>query len=404
MKTQIIYVGLFRFPTGDAAAVNVYSIGKALRDSGYDVIFAPGNSANRPQDRIDDASYTYGGFQYYPQSEFRTVPLAPLRRLIRYLAVGTNTLRWLRSRDNSKVRAIIFYGESGPYYTRLQAFCKKMQIALIPHSVEWFDPGHCVGGRYGPIRWDVSLMMRYFSPRSDRIICISSFLEGYFRNYGCRVLRLPPLIDLDLARAVPSEERDPSGPLRILFLGSPHRERWDIILAGLIEAKKNGTNVCLEMLGTDHEKWLNLIGRNRNLAESLGGAIRFHGYVMAPEAVAAKVAQCDAGIIVREDARWSRACFPTKVPEFLAQGVPIICNLTSDLGDYLKDGVNAFIMERASIGEVAKCLARFASLTGGERARVRAASRQSAVAFHYKTHISEIASFFSETSQMRPES
>ena len=46
--------------------------------------------------------------------------------------------------------------------------------------------------------------------------------------------------------------------------------------------------------------------------------------------------------------RYAKAGFPTKVVESLSRSTPVICNLTSDLKDYLTDGQDALIVDACS--------------------------------------------------------
>jgi glycosyltransferase involved in cell wall biosynthesis len=59
-----------------------------------------------------------------------------------------------------------------------------------------------------------------------------------------------------------------------------------------------------------------------------------------------------------EKKRFSKAGFPTKISESLAHGVPVVCNISSDLSKYLKDGVNSFIVPQSSIKSFAGTIHR----------------------------------------------
>lgn len=55
--------------------------------------------------------------------------------------------------------------------------------------------------------------------------------------------------------------------------------------------------------------------------------------------------EADFSIFVRPDRRSSHAGFPTKLAESLAAGTPVITNNTGDIGLYLKDGENGFLLK-----------------------------------------------------------
>ena len=71
------------------------------------------------------------------------------------------------------------------------------------------------------------------------------------------------------------------------------------------------------------------------------------------EKVLDNLKEADFTILLRpEDARYAKAGFPTKVTESLASATPVICNLTSDLGMYIKDMENGIIVEGCSGNDV----------------------------------------------------
>ena len=67
------------------------------------------------------------------------------------------------------------------------------------------------------------------------------------------------------------------------------------------------------------------------------------------EKIPALYGEADFMVLLREDNRKSEAGFPTKFTESMMSGTPVICNLTSDLGEYLIDGYNGFVVENDSL-------------------------------------------------------
>jgi len=66
------------------------------------------------------------------------------------------------------------------------------------------------------------------------------------------------------------------------------------------------------------------------------------GYVGRPE-VLKLLANADFSVLIRPNAGYAASGFPSKVPESLAAGCPVLCNLTTDLAEYLVDGENALV-------------------------------------------------------------
>src|SRR5438128_2027385 len=100
---KILYTGSFLFPEGDAAAA------RALRDNGYEVIMAGGES-NGPQNGhasgSDSRTYSYDGFSCWPQGHLNRDG-NPVKRLVPFVSAGRGTLRQLTG--ESGVAAMIAY-------------------------------------------------------------------------------------------------------------------------------------------------------------------------------------------------------------------------------------------------------------------------------------------------------
>ena len=58
--------------------------------------------------------------------------------------------------------------------------------------------------------------------------------------------------------------------------------------------------------------------------------------------------QADFMVLLREQTRKSNAGFPTKFAEAMTSGIPVIANLTSDLGHYLIDGQTGIVVSESS--------------------------------------------------------
>jgi glycosyltransferase involved in cell wall biosynthesis len=104
--------------------------------------------------------------------------------------------------------------------------------------------------------------------------------------------------------------------------------------------------------------------------------------------------QADFSVLLREPRRFAQAGFPTKVPESMAVGTPLICNVTSDLGRHLRDGVNGIVAGDHEPASFADALRRALALSPAERLAMRAASRAEAErAFDFRVHADPLRRF-----------
>ena len=97
-----------------------------------------------------------------------------------------------------------------------------------------------------------------------------------------------------------------------------------------------------------------------------------------------------------ENERYAMAGFPTKVVESLSTATPVICNYTSDLKLYLKDGENSIILEDTSAESCANALKKAVSLTAEERKIMQNNARKTAEKeFDYRVYTDKVKEFIS---------
>jgi glycosyltransferase involved in cell wall biosynthesis len=71
-------------------------------------------------------------------------------------------------------------------------------------------------------------------------------------------------------------------------------------------------------------------------------------------------ADTDVFALLRSPDRSSQACFPTRLPEFLATRRPVIVTNVGDIGLYFQDEINAMLVKPGDIIEVASRIAKLA--------------------------------------------
>ena len=125
--------------------------------------------------------------------------------------------------------------------------------------------------------------------------------------------------------------------------------------------------------------------------------MRAHGRVSRNEVLTA-LAGADFSMLLRPpEERYAKAGFPTKVVEGMMSGCAMLCNVTSDLGEYLVDGENSVLVGGAGASDVTKSLDRIAAM-GRERIEaIKASARETAVrCFDYRRYVDQLGGFIDE--------
>lgn len=397
---SIIYVGTFTFPEGDAAAARVLGIGKALRDAGYTVSYIGIEVNGRPEDLLPDGRYVYQNFSYSPVTTVDLAAPRSWRRLWQTHITGNTIIQRLNNMPHRDTLAIIAYHASSCLLLRLMRWCRKRQIALIVDCTEWEDPKRILAGPLGPFRWDNELRMRWLHRKIGRLLVISQWLARYYQQRGCQVLHIPPLVDRGDAKwQVAARPSVPdTGALRLVFSGSPHRERLALILRGCLIVRQRGHQIVLEFTGCSKPLITRLLGSQKNLIDDLGASLIFHGKLPVP-LVMETISRADYGILFRYRERSTEACFPMKIAEFLTLGLPIICNNTTDIGRYIEDGKSGLIIKDDTVEAFVNVLEDALSLSKEQHEQMRIYAKEAAAAcFDYHAYIAPLRQFIDQHS------
>ena len=112
------------------------------------------------------------------------------------------------------------------------------------------------------------------------------------------------------------------------------------------------------------------IGISKETLDMLAPCLEIYGRVPR-EKVLDVLKMTDFTILMRsETQRYAKAGFPTKAVESLSHSTPMIANLTSDLGKYLSEGYNAFVVSDCSALSLAQALRKALSLSTDERVQM----------------------------------
>jgi len=388
---EILILGMFPFPVGTAGSNVMLCFGKALRAAGFSVGFVTEEDGRR-EDRQADGSYAFQDFPYFPLGK------RPLSTLNELTGRRSLFLEWLRQNLNSQVQCVFAYSGASAFLIKLRHLCRARRVRLVGIVAEFYDWRH-FSLRPGMALsiLDSELNRRVANRLIGTTISLSRHLDRYYRERGVESLLLPPLIDLKEPRWGGLVRRpDPTigNPLRLLFSGTVIRDRQEVMLKALRNLRDRGHPVRMEYCGVTREQVCALRGVGQELVEGLGDAVVFHGR-LGSDRLNELIRQVDFGVLMRDDARWSRACFPSKVPEFLASGTPMLCNLSSDLGDYLTDGDNSIIVPEVNVDAFAAAVVRALKLDPARRSEMRRRARQTAEEFHAPRHAGVLAEFLS---------
>lgn len=387
-SSWIAYVGPFPFPWGLAGSRRMCGVARSLAEAGYRVVVGGGDASPVDYKSLGegevDGSITYIGLGESPEKG-----ASVLQKSARiFLSWGARTVTWLDAQP-VKPTHVFVYGGSAQYMLRLLPWCKRNKVKLVADVVEWYDPRQMSGGRFGPFNLSAQLALRYLYSKCDGVVAISSLLERHYSNEGCPVVRVPPTLDVRGYKLLERDSSPASSRLTLVYAGTPgNKDLLANVIAGVDRVDPQGIRVRLLVMGPTLQQVKGLF-HGRDIPPS----VEVLGRVPQAE-VANYITMADFSVLLREPARFANAGFPTKFVESLANGTPVIANLTSDLGLYLRDGIEGMVCSDHSVDAFVVALKRALELTPEQRLLMRKAARQQAEkAFDFRGYADELSRF-----------
>lgn len=327
---KILYIGGFDLPDRNAAAHRVMANAKLLREMGFEVSFV-GTSRD-----IANAPKVVDGFTNNPIP----YPMGT-RAWFHYIVTFVDIYTILEHKPDY----VIIYNFPAVASLKILKACHQRGIKVVHDLTEW----ECTRGmsfREFIHKCDIGLRMHYCVKKMDGVIAISRYLYDYYKKYTNTIL-VPPLVDLSAAKWKRNREHVIDNKIRFVYAGnagSGTKDRLDVI----VEAIGRHPDMRLDVVGLTLEQFSVTYGHSNSNCKN----IFFHGRISHEQAIEI-VQTADFQLLIRDNTLKNKAGFPTKFVESMACGTPIIATLTSNLEDYLKDGVNGFIVnENHSLDDI----------------------------------------------------
>lgn len=365
---SIVYIGGFELPDKNAAAQRVLANALLLRQMGYEVSFI-GISKN-----IKNAPNIVDGFKCIP---------IPYARGIKQWMHQIFTFIEFDIILNCKPDYVILYNFPAVASFRILKKCHRHGIKVIHDVTEWeISQGWNLRNVIRKI--DTNIRMRYCTKKMDGVIAISRYLYNYYKPYT-NVIMVPPTIDLNANKWNRNRILTSGKRIKMVYAGDAGfgvKDRLDLI----VKAVTKYTNIQLDVIGITKDDYISGYG----LYPSGCNNIIFHGRLPHTEAVLA-VQSADFQFLIRDNNKKNNAGFPTKFVESMACCTPVVATLTSNIGDYLTNGENGFIVDCThTLDDV---LSHISQLPTSEIVKMKKACKNVLV-FDYREYQSEFESLF----------
>lgn len=374
-KYSCVLVGAYQFPAGDASSNRLLSLAKTFQAAGYEPLILNDARGSTLDNSRGECVATYEGIDY--------LCIAP-RRNDRISRLLHRLSRPVRSR---RIIGRATHGAAAPPWVSIASglYTLGMHVAirfftgttLLADVVERHDARQFSRGRLDPYFIRHRFTSFICGVLATKVIVISSTLE---KRYARRksTLVLPPAIDVTKF-GVHQTDSGPDRKLRILYMGRPYsKDIFGPMLRGLLEIGPEAADLMSVIVaGVGRRELIECEDVGIELYKSMAGILDVIGLV-SHSRILEILQDVDFTFLLRPNAGYARSGFPSKVPESLAAGCPVITNFTSDLGAYLTDGSDSLISTSVGIDDVSTVLRRALSLSPVELQRMSENARATA--------------------------
>lgn len=181
-----------------------------------------------------------------------------------------------------------------------------------------------------------------FNNKEFSVICISKFLQNIYEERGFKTIRIPFIFEKSF---YPLQEENEHFTTNFMYSGIPFKkDSLALSLEGFaLLPEERLPEIRIHLVGVT-EEWVKANIKPESFAKIENSLICYG--VQSHEFVVEKFKEIDFTFLMRDPALdFTKAGFPTKVSESLHNATPVISNITSDLGDYLENGVNSFVVD-----------------------------------------------------------
>lgn len=406
---KLLIIGRFAFPFGSAASSRVRTLARGLNDHGFEVFVITNVSIPfRITDQTDTGELSWMGIKYETQNcyEQNGKKLSFVRR--GWNAIKATYKSWYRVdkllRDKSLNGIMVYGGRSVISYLPVVMLAWLYGVAIFYDVVEWFPYSKFRAGFINPLFYDDWLGRHLPFFRSQGVIAISNYILQRYARHNIPCLLLPSVFDPSLNPSQPLETRNSGSKLKefvIIYAGScKDGDGFENLLDAVTIAVSNGCPVRLDVLGTDGLS--GMAAKQRKTVEkdeTLHSRVRFLGKV-SDEDYFSLLNSADCLVLPRPDCQIVRAAFPTRLPEFLSTGRPVLTTSVPDVPQYLEPGVHAEIVEKGTSTALAGGILRL--WKEPERARkIGIAGREKGrEVFDYRQHALVLSQFIIKNSKL----
>ena len=380
-KDRFIIVTGNKYPEEDAGAVRQHSFAKMLKAIGLEpIVIGIGQSTNFKQE-------IYDGIKYYSLRYAKNNKILRAWGRIRFC---DNAMRILTKIDPNSIKGILIVSGDKKTFTKIKQYANQHTIQLYHDSVEWYSPSEFKKGERDRSYQLNNLINSKIIDKSFKVISISTYLEKYYSSKNICTIRIPVVLDVENIKPIKNNLKE---EIKLVYAGSIGGKDHICEMITAIDhlQKVLDGKFKFYVIGISQKDYIEKYGTFKN------NLVVFLGRLSRREVMEHYENATYSFLLRPENERYAMAGFPTKVVESLSAATPVICNITSDLDQYLIDDENAVIVKECSVEACEKTLMRIIETPKDKKILMQEMARKTALAyFDWRRYVRILAEFINQ--------
>ncbi len=357
-KLNILIVGSFHFPFGSASASRLRTIAKGLVASGGRVHVITSSRIKNIEKYQSNNNFVYEGvtFESTSLNENKGRKSSRLTRIYNNFISRKKCrqqVEYYKNKENFNV--LYIYSRSAIFNIPLVSSARRNGMSIFYDMVEWMPAKAFNYGFINPYFYD-DLLGRLISPFwCNGVIVITSYISKKYQLYKTPCVVVPSVFENSKSPLIKNKKLgDKRESFTITYAGACKKgDGFGRLLNAIKIAVEKGVTAKLNVIGTDGSS--GRAAQYRRLCEKddcLKTRVNFKGRV-PDDSYISMLSESTCLVLPRPNVQVVHASFPTRLPEFLSTGRPVLTTSVPDVPIYLKENEDAVIVS----GDTAEALA-----------------------------------------------
>ena len=359
---NLLIITSHSFPFGSAAASRVRNFARGLQELNANIHVISLSYLNERINRIPGSVQEFDGikFEILPgvldkngwKAENRPV-LLRYQEMFEAGMMGRKRVKDLL--ENDLFEMVYVYGLNGVIVEPIIRTVCNHSIPCIYDVVEWPTIRYFKYGLLNPLYWINKRGTGTIAGLCDGIISISRYIENRYLQRNKNVIRIPAMVESDFYNGIilPEKDDQSSTVFNLTYVGSlADKDDPATMIAVIRSISEEGYNIRLNIIGANKDTgngkvFYRICQREAILSER----IVFRGR-LSDQNLKVEILNADALVLLKVDDAISRTAFPTRLPEMLLSGRPVVTTDVGDVKEYLTDGIHAVMANPSDVNDI----------------------------------------------------